>query len=391
MSDIKSDVIAPLATAIISDAPQPPARGDVVDRISNAVDGASEEAILDCLAILCVEDRSDGTIYVRLRGTGPQAEAAAHSSDELSGPSRVSQSVDEAGQPTDERFGRLPVLEDVGHEEVPDIAADAYYERTTAADKTDVQVVTKALDAGMNVVLKGPPGVGKSYLAKYICAQTNRPLYRVTLSETTYREDLLGHLQLVSAPGGESVTSWVDGPLTRAVREGGVLLLDEINAADANTAAALNAVMERENTRSLTIPQTGEVITPHEQFRVIATANPGYQGTYEQNAAFEGRFRHIELDYVPPEIEVEIIFERTDIDRRKEEQVKDLVDFATRLREAYLNGELTTPITTRELVRIATFMETGFMDLRTAAESELLARVDDHDTSLVATLLEKSL
>jgi nitric oxide reductase NorQ protein/cobaltochelatase CobS len=233
--------------------------------------------------------------------------------------------------------------------------------------------------------------VGKSYLAKYLCAQTNRPLYRVTLSETIYREDLLGHLQLVSAPGGESVTSWVDGPLTRAAREGGVLLLDEINAADANTAAALNAVMEQEDTRSLTIPQTGEVVIPHEEFSVIATANPGYQGTYEQNDAFEGRFRHVELDYLPTDVEVEIIFERTDLDRRKEAEITELVTFAERLREAYLNGELTTPITTRELVRIGTFIEKGFMDLETATRSELLARVDDHDAALVDTLIQKSL
>ena len=95
----------------------------------------------------------------------------------------------------------------------------------------------------MNVALKRPPGVGKSYLTRYLCAMTNRPLYRVTLSETTYREDLLGHLHLVSADGGETVTRWVNGPLTRAVREGAVLLLDEINAADANTVAALNAAM----------------------------------------------------------------------------------------------------------------------------------------------------
>ncbi|WP_227134744.1 CbbQ/NirQ/NorQ domain-containing protein [Halorubellus salinus] len=79
------------------------------------------------------------------------------------------------------------------------------------------------------------------------------------------------------------------------------------------------------------------------------------------------------------------------LDRRKRDAIESLVAFAGQLREAYVAGELTTPITTRELVRIATFMEDDFMDLETATESELLARVDDHDTSLVATLLEKSL
>jgi nitric oxide reductase NorQ protein len=243
----------------------------------------------------------------------------------------------------------------------------------------------------MNVVLKGPPGVGKSFLARYLAARTNRPLYRITLSETTYREDLLGHMHLVTGPGGESVTEWVDGPLTRAVREGGLLLLDEINAADANTVAALNAVMEGHRTRSLTIPQTGETITPHEQFRVVATANPGYQGTYELNAAFEDRFRHVELDYLPPGREVDLLRRRTGLGAEHDADLERLVRFAGRLRRAHLDGELSTPITTRELVRIAMFMHDGFMDLETATRSELLARVDARDESLVETLIDKQL
>jgi nitric oxide reductase NorQ protein len=299
--------------------------------------------------------------------------------------------VTPVGEPTGDRFGHLPVLADVGHEQVPAVPEDAYVHRDQTTDHTDVAVVTRALAARMNVVLKGPPGVGKSFLARYLAARTNRPLYRITLSETTYREDLLGHMHLVTGPGGESVTEWVDGPLTRAVREGGLLLLDEINAADANTVAALNAVMEGHRTRSLTIPQTGETITPHEQFRVVATANPGYQGTYELNAAFEDRFRHVELDYLPPGREVDLLRRRTGLGAEHDADLERLVRFAGRLRRAHLDGELSTPITTRELVRIAMFMHDGFMDLETATRSELLARVDARDESLVETLIDKQL
>jgi nitric oxide reductase NorQ protein len=390
MNEIEQNVVAAVVTELLRKTAIPREKSVVVDEASEMLSDVPEGDIETVLALLCTETEREKGVYLELRNSDQSS--TRHSPDPQRGVEpETGQAVSEVGNPTGEKFGQLTILEDVGHEEVPDIAEEAYYERTTVADKTDVQVATKALEEGMNIILKGPPGVGKSYLAKYICAQTNRPLYRVALSETTYREDLLGHLQLVSAPGGDSVTSWVDGPLTRAAREGGMLLLDEINAADANTAAALNAVMEQEDTRSLTIPQTGEVVTPHPEFGVIATANPGYQGTYEQNQAFEGRFRHIELDYVPTDIEVEIIFERTELDERKQDEIVELVSYADRLREAYVEGELTTPVTTRELVRIATFMENGFMNLETATRSELLARVDDHDTALVATLIEKSL
>jgi nitric oxide reductase NorQ protein/cobaltochelatase CobS len=295
------------------------------------------------------------------------------------------------GPRTGETFSELSILKDIGHEKVPAVQQDEYHHRYLDGDRTDVEIVTRALELGMNVVLKGPPGVGKSFLTRYICSMTNRPLYRVTLSETTYREDLLGHLHLVSANDGETVTEWIDGPLTSAVREGAILLLDEINAADANTVAALNAVMEQRATRSLTIPQTGEQITPHEAFRVVATSNPGYQGTYELNDAFEDRFRHVKLSYLPESIEVELIFDRTDLDRGKKDQISELVSFASRLREAYIDGEITTPITTRELVRIARFMENEFMTVREATKSELVARVDEYDESLVQTLIDKRL
>lgn len=301
------------------------------------------------------------------------------------------ESSEEAGPPTSGTFSELTVLEDVGHEQVPEIPEDAYHHRKQDGGRTDVEVVSRALELGMNVVLKGPPGVGKSFLARYLCAQTNRPLYRITLSETTYREDLLGHLHLVSSSDGETITQWVDGPLTRAVREGGVLLLDEINAADANTVAALNSVMEQRATRSLTIPETGEQLTPHEEFRVIATANPGYQGTYELNDAFEDRFRHVKLEYLPQSVEVDLILERTEIPADRKDETEKLVAFAGRLREAYRDGELSTPVTTRELVRIARFMEDDFMDLKRAATSELVARVDEYDESLVQALIAKRL
>lgn len=296
-----------------------------------------------------------------------------------------------AGERTDESFRELTTLADVGHQRVPAIEQETYHERTGDSSRTDVEIVTRALELGMNVVLKGDPGVGKSFLIRYLCAQTNRPLYRMTLSETTYREDLVGHLHLVSGENGETVTEWVDGPLTRAAREGGILLLDEINAADANTVAALNSVMESRGTRTLTVPQTGEQITPHEEFRVAATANPGFQGTYELNDAFEDRFRHIELEYLPVDVEVDLILEQSQLDGGRKEEITRLVEFAGRLREAYREGELSTPITTRELTRIAQFMADDFMPLRDAARSELVARVDEYDESLIRTLIDTQL
>ena len=65
------------------------------------------------------------------------------------------------------------------------------------------------------------------------------------------------------------------------------------------------------------------------------------------------------------------------------------MSFANRLREANADGELGTPITTRELIRIARFAEDEFLTFKQATRSELVARVDEYDESLVETLINK--
>jgi nitric oxide reductase NorQ protein len=85
------------------------------------------------------------------------------------------------------------------------------------------------------------------------------------------------------------------------------------------------------------------------------------------------------------------VLARTELGPERREEVESLVGLAARLREAYMDGELSTPVTTRELVRIARFIEDDFMDMRTAAESELVARVSEYDESLVETYIQKRL
>jgi nitric oxide reductase NorQ protein/cobaltochelatase CobS len=90
-------------------------------------------------------------------------------------------------------------------------------------------------------------------------------------------------------------------------------------------------------------------------------------------------------------VEVDLVFERTALSREREAAVERLVSFADRLREAHADGELGTPITSREVIRIARFMEGEFMTLQEAARSELVARVDEYDESLVRTLIDRQL
>ncbi|WP_394325757.1 CbbQ/NirQ/NorQ C-terminal domain-containing protein [Halolamina pelagica] len=90
-------------------------------------------------------------------------------------------------------------------------------------------------------------------------------------------------------------------------------------------------------------------------------------------------------------METDLILDRTGLDDARRQEVEDLVALAGRLREAYVDGELSTPVTTRELVRIAQFIQDDFMDLKAAAKSELVARVSEYDETLVETYIAKRL
>ena len=126
---------------------------------------------------------------------------------------------------------------------------------------------------------------------------------------------------------------WVDGIITRAVREGGILLLDEVNAK--NSMFSLHELLDFRS--GLTIPETGEHIPPHRNLWVVATMNRGYYGTKSLNQAWKSRFLvELEVSY-DPEID-KFILERHRIPQNISEK---FVEFIGKLRDLSKDGILT--------------------------------------------------
>ena len=155
--------------------------------------------------------------------------------------------------------------------------------------------------------ISGPTGCGKSSLVRQIASRLLYPVYEVTGHARLETPDLVGHFAL-----HEGSTVWKDGPLTAAMRNGGILLLDEVDLLDPSTATGLNTVLDG---APLCIAETAEVVKPHPGFRFIATANTFgsgddsglYQGTLRLNAAFMDRFVCVEADYLPEPVEADLI------------------------------------------------------------------------------------
>jgi cobaltochelatase CobS len=131
----------------------------------------------------------------------------------------------------------------------------------------------------------GPTGSGKTSSVTEIAARLNWPVQQVTAHGRMELTDLIGHHALVAgAPGEPPTMKFMYGPLAIAMREGQILLINELDLADPAEIAGLNDIVER---RPLVIAQNGgEVIKPHPMFRVIATGNS--TGTGDNSGPYQG-------------------------------------------------------------------------------------------------------
>jgi len=145
------------------------------------------------------------------------------------------------------------------------------------------------------VLLKGPAGAGKTKMAESISDFFHQPMHSINCSVDLDAESLLGFKTIVQKDG-ETFIEFIEGPVIKAMKEGHLLYIDEINMAKAETLPILHSVLDYR--RMLTNPFTGEVIVAHPDFSVIAAINEGYIGTAPMNEALKNRFVSFSIPYL---------------------------------------------------------------------------------------------
>lgn len=206
------------------------------------------------------------------------------------------------------------------------------------------------------IFITGLSGNGKTFGVEQACAQHDRELYRVNITIETDEDDLLGGFRLVN-----DSTKWFDGPVIRAMKAGGVLLLDEVDLGS-NKLLCLQPVLEG---KGILLKKINQFVKPAPGFTIVATANTKGQGsetgkfvgTNILNEAFLERFcATFEQKYPEEKVEKNILKKLFHSHGLKSDCIEDfimkLVSWAFGTRKSFENGSTSDLISTRRLVHI---------------------------------------
>jgi len=197
-----------------------------------------------------------------------------------------------------------------------------------------------AYEERLPVLLKGPTGCGKTRFIEHATwhlyrgedaaeprSRLETPLITVSCHEDLTGTDLVGRYLLA---GDETI--WMDGPLTRAVREGAICYLDEIVEARKDTTVLIHSLTDHR--RMLPVEKLGETLDAHPDFLLVISYNPGYQSVLKDlKPSTRQRFVSLVFDYPDVERETRIVAHESGVDEASAERLSAIGERVRNLRE----------------------------------------------------------
>ncbi|KAH7038086.1 ATPase protein [Microdochium trichocladiopsis] len=190
--------------------------------------------------------------------------------------------------------------------EVPQQRSD--YIITPYVERNLLNLVRATSTRRFPILIQGPTSAGKTSMIEYLANYSGNKFVRINNHEHTDLQEYLG--TYVSDSDGK--LRFQEGLLVQALRQGHWIVLDELNLAPTDVLEALNRLLD--DNRELLIPETQEVVRPHENFMLFATQNPPglYGGRKALSRAFRNRFLELHFDDIPEE-ELETILQKRSI------------------------------------------------------------------------------
>ena len=225
-------------------------------------------------------------------------------------------------------------------------------------DKDTTQAILAGFSKNRRVMVQGYHGTGKSTHIEQVAARLNWPCIRVNLDSHISRIDLIGKDAIV-IKNGTQVTEFKEGILPWAVQNPMALVFDEYDAGRADVMFVIQRVLESGG--KLTLLDTNKVISPHNSFRLFATANTVglgdttglYHGTQQINQGQMDRWSIVaSLNYLPVDAEVEIVLAKvpswkTDSGKQT---IQKMVSLAGLTRNGFMSGDISTIMSPRTVI-----------------------------------------
>jgi nitric oxide reductase NorQ protein len=248
----------------------------------------------------------------------------------------------------------------------------------------EIQLFEAAYAEKIPVLLKGPTGCGKTRFLEYMTYRMSKkmhsqagaasrqdgiPLITIACHEDLTASDLVGKYLLEG-----DATRWVDGPLTRAVKSGGICYLDEVVEARKDTIVLIHPLADHR--RSLYVEKKGEMLEASESFMLVISYNPGYQSILKNlKHSTRQRFIAIEFTHPPRDIEGRIIEHEAGINKEIAERLARLGEKIRNLKEQ----DLAEVISTRLLIYAARLIKQGVPARRACEVAAVWSITDDQE------------
>ena len=233
----------------------------------------------------------------------------------------------------------------------------------------EIQLYEAAYARRLPVLLKGPTGCGKTRFIEFMAHRLGVPLITLACNEDMTASDLVGRFLL-----DELGTVWHDGPLTEAVRYGGICYLDEVVEARQDTTVIIHPLTD--SRRILPLDKKGEQLIAHPDFQLVVSYNPGYQShSKDMKPSTRQRFVALEFNYPRADAEALIVATEASTDLQL---CRRLVDIAERSRALKSHG-LGEGASTRALIYAAQLIEDGVTPLESCDMALIHPLSDDPD------------
>ena len=257
-------------------------------------------------------------------------------------------------------------------------------------DKDTTLAILAGFSHNRRVLIQGYHGTGKSTHIEQVAARLNWPCMRVNLDSHISRIDLIGKDAIV-LKDGKQVTEFRDGILPWAVQNPIALVFDEYDAGRADVMFVIQRVLEVSG--KLTLLDTNKVITPHQCFRLFATANTVglgdttglYHGTQQINQGQMDRWSIVSsLNYLPSDKEVQIVLSKVPKWNSNEgkEAIKKMDALADLTRNGFISGDISTVMSPRTVITWAENSEI-FGDIALGFKLTFLNKCDEVERATV--------